>query len=111
MKPCIRGLKKFKNGCPENSSCPAWIETLGRHQPVVIKKCVDIVTVDLLWDLNCNMIGTQQATESNRNMTALHSLVAINARTPEDLFRVATKNLEQSRDKLLLEVKGQDDDS
>lgn len=70
MKPCIRGLKEFKKGCPENSSCPAWIETLGKQHPAVVKKCADIVRVDLLWDLNCNMIGIQQATESSRNHAA-----------------------------------------
>lgn len=67
MKPCIRNLKDFKQGCPENSSCPAWISTLGRLKPQPINKCVDIVIADLLWDLNCNTLGTQQATESFRN--------------------------------------------
>jgi hypothetical protein len=67
MKPCIRGLREFKKGCPENNLCQAWIETLGRMQPKIIKKCVDLVMVDLLWDMNCNTIGVQAATESFRN--------------------------------------------
>lgn len=68
MKPCIRGLEQFrKKGCPENSSCPAWIETLGKLHPQIIRKCVDITIVDLLWDLNCNATGIQSATESFRN--------------------------------------------
>jgi len=67
MRPCIRGLKEFKKGCPENSSCPAWISTLGTKHPVKINKCADVAMVDLMWDLNCNMIGNQQATESLRN--------------------------------------------
>ena len=67
MKPCIRNLPKFKKGCPENSECPAWITTLGALRPKVINKCADLVMVDLLWDLNCNTIGVQGATESFRN--------------------------------------------
>lgn len=67
MKPCIRSLKEFKKGCPENNACPAWVTTLGKLQPRIINKCADIVMVDLLWDLNCNTIGTQAATESFRN--------------------------------------------
>lgn len=67
MKPCIRGLKEFKKGCPENSSCPAWIETLGSLSPKVIRQCADVAAVHLLWDLNCNVVGTQQATETFRN--------------------------------------------
>ena len=70
MKPCIRGLKEFKKGCPENTSCPAWIETLGKLQPLVIKQCADIAVVHLLWDLNCNMIRNEQAVESFRNEAA-----------------------------------------
>ena len=107
MKPCIRGLKKFKAGCPENSSCPAWVETLGSLHPKVIKQCVDIVSVGLLWDLNCNMIGNQQATEGNRNMTALLSLVSTGVRSSDELIRVATKNLESSQNNLMLEAQGQ----
>lgn len=67
MKPCIRNLPKFKKGCPENSSCKAWITTLGSLRPKVINKCADLVVVDLLWDLNVNMIGNQHAVESFRN--------------------------------------------
>lgn len=67
MKPCIRGLKEFKRGCPENNSCPAWIETLGSLHPKPIRQCSDVAMVHLLWDLNCNVIGAQQATENLRN--------------------------------------------
>jgi hypothetical protein len=67
MKPCIRNIPKFKKGCPENTACPAWIATLGSLHPKVINKCADLVVVDLLWDLNCNTIGVEQATESFRN--------------------------------------------
>lgn len=97
MKPCIRGLKEFKKGCPENSSCPAWIETLGRKQPVVIQKCVTIAMVDLLWDLNCNVIGTQVASEGTRNMMAyLSSVASGNREHVQELNRSSKKHLKES---------------
>jgi len=116
--PCIRGLKEFKKGCPQrcwngNDGCPAWMEEIIVENGKKKNHGACLEWWKLFYARNALRLleGTQQATESNRNMTALHSLVAVNARTPEDLFRVATKNLEQSRDKLLLEAKGQDGDS
>jgi hypothetical protein len=100
MKPCIRGLKEFKKGCPENSLCPAWVETLGSLHPKVIKQCVDVVIANLLWDLNCNMIGVQQASEGTRNMTGLLSMVITNQSPPEELIRTATKHINESRIKI-----------
>ena len=60
----------------------------------------------LLWDACKLLEGNQQATEGNRNMTALLSLVSVGAKTEDELFRVATKNLELSRKNLMLEASG-----
>lgn len=81
--PCIRGLKEFRNGCPQKlwstdnpDGCPAWIEKIvvyrgeqNNESPkeIVIKQCLDLWMFKLAWD-QCSLLeGNQQATESFRN--------------------------------------------
>ena len=70
---CIRNLPKFrKNGCPQTKECPCWIERIvekdGKQE--VVGNCLDLWLFDLLYDLNYNLVGNQQAIESFRNNTA-----------------------------------------
>lgn len=55
MKPCIRGLKEFKKGCPEklwngSDGCPAWVEEIlpDPESPTkkrTVKCCLDVMSV------------------------------------------------------------------
>lgn len=104
--PCIRGLKEFKNGCPCRSwsinnqgGCPAWIEMSvavkgNPLQKEIRKQCIDIWTWEFQWASLGMLEGNQQATEGNRNMTALFSLVLCGAKNQRELIRTATKHLE-----------------
>ena len=75
--PCIRGLKQFKQGCPQRSwnghnGCPAWVEELipSRDNPTERKPanmCVDVYAARLQWDTNAMLQGIQQAIERFRN--------------------------------------------
>ena len=76
--PCIRGLDKFKKGCPEKCydpdsglGCPAWIDlelsTKGGTEKIIIKECLDLYTMRLQFYNNCLLEGNQQAIESFRN--------------------------------------------
>lgn len=118
--PCIRGLKRFeKKGCPQKGwdgkeGCPAWKELVvaSRDNPLkkeIQKKCIDLWLWEFQWAGMGQREGLQQATESNRNMTALHSLVITGAKSPEELIKVATKNLEASQKQLLIEAEGKND--
>lgn len=105
MKPCIRGLREFKKGCPESSQCSCWIEKamskIGGGTEI-IKQCADLWIIQLLFDMCALMEGNQQATESSRNMIALQSLVSTESGNPIELVRVAAKVLKQSEEKLRL---------
>ena len=114
--PCIRGLKRFeKRGCPKKKwdgkeGCPAWIElvvsSMGNPLKKEIKKqCLDLWLWEFQWSGLGQLEGVQKATESNRNMTALQALVMVNAESPEELVRVATKNIE-SKQTLIEEAQG-----
>ena len=103
--PCIRGLKRFeKKGCPQRSwdgegGCPAWIEmpvaTRGNPMHKEIKgQCVDNWLWEFQWAALGMLEGNQQATEGNRNMTALFSLVLCGAKNSTELIRTATKHLD-----------------
>lgn len=116
--PCIRDLKQFrKTGCPEKEwdgkeGCPCWKELVvsDRGNPlkkVVRKQCIDLWRWEFEWAGMGQREGMQQATESNRNMTALYSLIITGAKGPEELTRVATKSLEASQQKLLAEAHGE----
>lgn len=77
--PCIRNLKAFKNGCPQEpfnpntgKGCPAWIvkNMVSRKNPIEtesISQCIDMWMLTLNWDTNMLLEGTQQAIESFRN--------------------------------------------
>jgi len=114
--PCIRGLKRFdKKGCPQKGwngkeGCPAWIElavsSIGNPLKKEIKKqCLDLWLWEFQWAELGQLEGVQRATEGNRNMTALQALVMVNAESPEELVRVATKHLE-SKQALIEEAQG-----
>ena len=104
LPPCIRNLKEFKKGCPQRkwdgeSGCPAWIEmpvaTKGNPQHKEIKgQCIDIWMWEFQWAALGSLEGNQQATEGNRNMTALGCLVSLGKQNPAELERVAKKHLE-----------------
>jgi hypothetical protein len=71
-KPCIRGLREFKRGCPEGGECPAWITRTvpTRTNPAVgetISQCLDIWMLTVNWDTNKLLEGVAQAIESFRN--------------------------------------------
>jgi len=119
--PCIRGLKRFeKKGCPQKiwdgeEGCPAWIElTVSQKgnplQKEIKRQCLDLWMFDFSWASMGQMEGMQQATESNRNMTALQSLVITGANSPQELINVATKHLEKSHTQLIAEAKGTKND-
>lgn len=75
-RPCIRGLKEFKKGCPEkawdgNSGCPAWKEYTipgqGGNAPFILKDCVDCTSE--YWQIEALKLleGNQVAIETFRN--------------------------------------------
>lgn len=75
-RPCIRGLKEFKKGCPEkcwngNEGCPAWKEyTIKDNKDggiKIIKDCID--NLQEIWAFESLKLleGNQIATESFRN--------------------------------------------
>jgi len=77
-KPCIRGLKEFKNGCPgmawsekHSTGCPAWIEremfSRGGMKKTKFAECLDHWTAKLQYDTNVLLEGVQQAVETFRN--------------------------------------------
>ena len=74
-RPCIRGLREFKKGCPEkywdgNSGCPAWKEytvTNDGGKPIIIKDCIDMLTEHWSFEALKLLEGNQQATETFRN--------------------------------------------
>jgi hypothetical protein len=74
-RPCIRGLKEFRKGCPEkhwdgNSGCPAWKEyTVPQEggKPILIKDCIDCLSEHWQFEAVKLLEGNQQATESFRN--------------------------------------------
>lgn len=75
-RPCIRGLKVFKKGCPEKfwdgkEGCPAWKEYTipqeGGNPPVVIKDCIDILSEFWQHEALKLLEGNQRATEHFRN--------------------------------------------
>ena len=114
--PCIRGLKRFeKKGCPQKEwdgkeGCPAWIELVisSRGSPLkneIKKQCLDLWLWEFSWAGMGQREGMQQATESNRNMLALLSLVSANAESPEELIRVATKSI-KNKQVLIEEAQG-----
>jgi len=114
--PCIKGLKRFeKKGCPQKcwdgkEGCPAWIElpvsTMGNPLKKEIRKqCLDMWLWEFAWASMGQREVVQQATESNRNMMALFSLVTIGRESPEELARVATKNI-NNKQKLIIEAQG-----
>ena len=77
--PCIRGLKEFKRGCPQEKwnsftgrGCPAWITRTvpTRSNPSegeTISQCLDLWLLTVNWDANKLLEGTNQAIESFRN--------------------------------------------
>ncbi len=75
--PCIRGLKVFKDGCPQKmwdgeEGCSAWVEmTYESDDPaqatIIIKACLDIVTFDLQLKAMKLLEGNQLATEGLKN--------------------------------------------
>ena len=114
--PCIRGLKRFeKKGCPQKKwdgkeGCPAWIElsvsAIGNPlQKEIRKQCLDLWIWEFQWAGMGQREGMQQATESNRNMLALQSLVLTNTQSPEELIRVATKSI-GDKQTLITEAQG-----
>ena len=70
-------------------------------QKEVSRQCIDLWNIQFNWSQLGVMEGNQQATEGARNMIALNCLVSTNTKSPEELVRVATKNLNTSRKKLL----------
>jgi hypothetical protein len=75
--PCLRGLKRFRSGCPESTwngetGCPAWIT---RTVPTAknpahgetISQCLDMWMLTVNWDANKLLEGISQAIESFRN--------------------------------------------
>jgi hypothetical protein len=76
--PCIRGLKEFKKGCPQQpwngvSGCPAWVELLVTPEGAPLKpkdkigKCIDHWDIELRLKALGLLEGNQRATESFRN--------------------------------------------
>ena len=78
LRPCIRGLREYKKGCPERSwngkdGCPAWIEEQatviedGVAQKKMFKNCIDVWNLYIMKGLSRGLEGVQQATETFRN--------------------------------------------
>ncbi len=78
LPPCIRGLDKFKKGCPEKCydpdtglGCPAWVDlelsTKGGQGKIIVKECLDLYMSRLQFYNNCLLEGNQQAIEGFRN--------------------------------------------
>ena len=68
----------------------------------IIKQCADLWIIQLLFDMCALMEGNQQATESNRNMIALQSLLMTEKGTPIELIRTASKILNQKQEKRIM---------
>ena len=75
-RPCIRGLKEFKKGCPEKfwdgqEGCPAWKEYTIPGEPgkppEIMKDCIDMFSEHWQFQALKMLEGNQQATESFRN--------------------------------------------
>ena len=110
-------MKQFEEtGCPQKEwngkeGCPAWKELVisSRGNPLnkeIKKQCLDLWEFEFHWASMGQREGLQQAMESNRNMIALNCLVATKTKSPEELIRVATKNLKSTQQKLLAEAQG-----
>jgi len=102
--PCIRALPQFKkSGCPERpwdgqQGCTAWKEmsvaSKGNPKQREIKKqCIDLWQFEFAWATLGSLEGVQIATEGNRNMTAMLSLVGAGRMKPEQLSDVAERTL------------------
>lgn len=103
-RPCIRGLKKFEDGCPEmefnpntGMGCPAWIIdiVIENNTKKPNGECIE------WWKMfyhKCALRlieGVQVATEGNRNMTGLLSLTLTRQAQPSELIRIANKHLKE----------------
>jgi len=74
-RPCIRGLKAFKKGCPEKAwngsdGCPAWKEyTIPQTdgKPIILRDCIDGLSEHWRFEALKLLEGNQKATESFRN--------------------------------------------
>lgn len=96
-----------------NAGCQAWVSdwVIEKGERVMKHQCLDFWMKDYLRFSLGLLEGNQQATEGNRNMTALLSLVSTGVRSSDELIRVATKNLESSQNNLMLEAQGQNAES
>lgn len=76
--PCIRGLKEYKRGCPQEKwnsvtgkGCPLWITrtapTLAYPNGEIISQCLDLWMLTVNWDANKLLEGVNQVIESFRN--------------------------------------------
>lgn len=76
-RPCIRGLREFKKGCPEkywdgSEGCPAWreyaIPTVEKGKPPrIIKDCIDCLSEHWQFEALKGLEGNQKTSESFRN--------------------------------------------
>lgn len=72
---CVRGLKKFKNGCPQNNECPLWREMIISPTGDPTKQenkgqCIDVWMIDLKVQELGRLEGIQEAIERMRNAIA-----------------------------------------
>lgn len=76
--PCIRDIYKFrKTGCPQQmwdgeAGCTAWLEMTyvnddASKGPIIVKACLDMVTLDINLKMLRLLEGNQHAVESLRN--------------------------------------------
>lgn len=80
QRPCVRGLREFKKGCPQKpwdpatgEGCPLWKSYLVKkiddptRTPEIKSQCVDEWQFDWLAWANAGLAGNQAAIESFRN--------------------------------------------
>jgi len=72
---CIRGLKQFKNGCPQNESCPMWrnmitVPLSKPNEQETKGQCIDVWMFDLKIQELARLEGIQEAIERMRNAIA-----------------------------------------
>lgn len=74
-RPCIRNIPMFKDGCPQNDSCPCWKSLIvaKRSNPLEREQraqCMDEWIWEFTWAHLGSLDGVQAATESFRNVVA-----------------------------------------
>lgn len=116
-RPCIRGLKEFRKGCPEkcwdgNEGCPCWTEipvsNINGNEPTnIIKNCCTILN-ETFFPLEILRLleGNQMATESFRNGMCEDINGKIYPKPDQVMVKILNTMQKQKEENLLLERNG-----